>query len=185
MRKLLLLAAAPAAILSGCMMNGEAGMDGQGAMGAGARGMAMDRTPTDRMTFAQMAASSDMFEIRSSQAAMARSQNPSIRQFAEMMIRDHTQMSQQLMAAAQASGMPPMPPTMMPMHADMVARLEARSGADFDREYARQQLMAHQMALALHSNYAARGDTPALRAVASSAVPIVTQHLEMVRRWPR
>jgi putative membrane protein len=187
MRKLLLLAAVPAAILSGCMMNGEAGMDGQGTMGAsaGTRGMAMDRTPTNRTPYVEMAASSDMFEIRSSQAAMARSQNPAIRQFAEMMIRDHTQMSQQLMAAAQASGMPPMSPMMMPMHAQMVARLEARSGADFDREYARQQMMAHEMALAMHSNYAARGDTPALRTVASAAVPVVTQHLGMVRRWPR
>jgi putative membrane protein len=71
------------------------------------------------------------------------------------------------------------------MHAALVTRLQARSGADFDREYSRQQLMAHEMALRLHSNYSARGDTPALRVVAGSAVPVVTQHLNMVRQWPR
>jgi putative membrane protein len=74
---------------------------------------------------------------------------------------------------------------MLPLHVQMVARLQGRTGADFDREYARQQLVAHQQALALHTNFAARGDTPALRAVAGAAVPVVTQHLNMVRQWPR
>ena len=126
-----------------------------------------------------------MYEIQSSQLALSRAQNANIRSFAEMMVRDHTNTSQQLMAAATAAGMPAMTPRMMPMHADMLARLQARNGADFDREYSRQQLMAHQSAVALHTNYAARGDTPSLRAVAAAAVPIVTQHLNMVRQWPR
>lgn len=191
MRKLLFVAAASALAVAGCSsMMGERSMDGQTSASAGASagagmGMAGSRTPTNRTAFVQMAASSDMFEIQSSQMAMSRSQNPAIRQFAQMMVTDHTSMSQQLMAAAQASGMPPMSPRMMPMHANMLARLNASSGVAFDRAYASQQLTAHQMALALHSNYAARGDTPALRAVASTAVPVVSQHLNMVRQWPR
>jgi putative membrane protein len=132
-----------------------------------------------------MAASSDMYEIQSSQMASSRAENGAMRSFAQMMITDHTSTTQQLMAAAQAAQLPPMTPRLLPMHADMLARLQARSGADFDREYATQQLMAHEQALALHSNYAARGDTPALRAVASGAVPVVSRHRDMVRQWPR
>jgi putative membrane protein len=177
MRKLLFAAAAAGAMLAGC-----APMDEQGAM---SESMAMDMTPEAAMAYVQMAASSDMYEIQSSQIAMSRAQNGAIRSFAQMMVRDHTNTSEQLRAAATAAGMSPPPPAMMPMHRDMVARLEARTGADFDREYSRQQLMAHQQALALHSNYAARGDTPALRAVAGAAVPVVTQHLNMVKGWPR
>jgi putative membrane protein len=64
----------------------------------------------------------------------------------------------------------------------MMAELRAASGADFDRVFIRQQVQAHEMALALHSNYAANGDTPALRAVASAAVPVVRQHLDQARR---
>jgi putative membrane protein len=67
------------------------------------------------------------------------------------------------------------------MQAQMMAELRATSGANFDRVFVRQQVQAHEMALALHSNYAARGDTPALRAVASAAVPVVRQHLEQAR----
>lgn len=40
--------------------------------------------------FVTMAASSDMFEIQSSQLAMQNSKQDSVRQFAEMMVADHT-----------------------------------------------------------------------------------------------
>ncbi len=184
MRKMILAAAASSTLLAGCstMMGADASAGGQGSMSAGA---SADMTPEARMAYVEMAASSDMYEIQSSQMAASRAQNPAMRSFAEMMIRDHTNTSQQLMAAASAAGSPPMTPRLLPMHAQMLARLQGRSGADFDREYGRQQLVAHQQALALHSNYSARGDTPALRVVAASAVPVVTQHLNMVRQWPR
>ena len=187
MRNIVIIAAASSVALGGCstMMGAEgaAGTTGAsaGAHSAMAAGM-MDPTPTTRAAYVQMAASSDMFEIRSSQLAMSRAQTPAVRQFAEMMVREHTQLSQQLMAAARASGMA-MSPTMLPMHAEMLARLEAMSGAAFEAEYARQQMMAHEMAVALHSNYAARGDTPALRRVAAVAAPRVGQHLAMIRQF--
>jgi putative membrane protein len=68
------------------------------------------------------------------------------------------------------------------MQRQMMQQLQAASGADFDRVYIRQQVPAHQMALALHSNYANNGDRPPLRAVAGQAVPIVTQHLQQAQR---
>ena len=184
MRRTYLAAAATAMMLAGCSttMGSDASSGGQSAMGARASG---DMTPNNATAYAEVAASSDMYEIQSSQMASSRATNPAMQSFAQMMITDHSNTSQQLMAAAQAAGLPPMTPRLLPMHADMLSRLQGRSGADFDREYARQQLMAHQQALALHSNYAARGDTPALRAVAAGAVPVVTRHINMVREWPR
>ena len=186
MKHLLMIAAASTALLAGCSMNGETsgmGMRSQGAMSAG---MAGDMTPEERSAFAMMAASSDLFEIQSSQLALSRSQNGPIRQFAQMMISDHTMMTQQLMAAAQAAGLPPMTPRMLPMHAQMYARLQAAgTGRNFDNAYAREQVMAHEAALRLHQNYARRGDAPSLRAVANAAVPKVSAHLQMARRWPR
>ena len=64
----------------------------------------------------------------------------------------------------------------------MMDELQQTSGADFDRAYMRQQVVAHQTALNLHGNYARNGDTAALRAVASAAVPIVRQHLDRARQ---
>ena len=180
MRYLIVAAATSALMLAGC-----AGMDSEGARGASAAAMPADMTPNDAGAYVQIAASSDMYEIQSSQLALSRAQNGAIRSFAEMMVRDHTNTTQQLTAAATAAGVGPPPASMLPMHAQMVARLEGRTGADFDREYARQQLLAHEQALALHTNYAARGVQPALRSVAGAAVPVVSGHLNMVRQWPR
>jgi putative membrane protein len=141
-----------------------------------------DMTPEDRMGYVQMAAASDMFEIQSSQMALTRAQNPAVRQYAQMLITHHTQTSQQLMAAAQASGMSPPAPMQIPLVQRMLGQLQSASGANFDRVYLTQQVPAHEMALALHRNYAQRGDTPALRTVAAAAVPLVQQHLDEARR---
>ncbi len=165
-------AAAATAMLGACAMTDTAG--------APATGMAADMTPEERTAFVAMAASSDMYEIQSSQLAMSRSQNAGVRSFAQMMVQHHTQMSQQLMAAAQASGTP-MPGGMMPMHAQMLQELQGMNGMAFDRMYKRQQTMAHQMALGLHSNFAARGDNATLRQVAATATPIVRSHLQQIR----
>lgn len=187
MRKLLIATAGSALALGGCSgMMGADGMMNGDRMSTGMRAaMSGDMTPTRGSAYVQMAASNDMYEIQSSQMAMGRVQTPAVRQFAEMMVRDHSNLSQQLMAAARASGMAMASPTLMPMHAQMLARLQGMTGAAFEAEYARQQMMAHEMAVALHSNYAARGDTPALRVVARAAAPVVSQHLALVRQYAR
>jgi putative membrane protein len=69
----------------------------------------------------------------------------------------------------------------MPMQEQMIAELQNARG-NLDQVYMRQQVQAHEMALALHSNYARNGDTPALRAVASAAAPIIQQHLDRARQ---
>lgn len=175
MARQLLAAAAAAALLAGCSTMGA---DGTATTAAGAPA---DMTPSTRDAYAQMAAASDLFEIQSSQLALTRAKNPAVRDFARMMIDHHTNTTNQLMSAAQAAGMGMVAPQLMPMQQQMMTRLQAASEAQFDRVYMRQQVPAHEMALALHSNYAQNGDTPALKVVAAGAVPIVTQHLTQAR----
>jgi putative membrane protein len=167
----LLIASAASLALAACATEGDM------AAGTAAAG---DMTPNQRDAYVRMAAASDLFEIQSSQLATSRAQNPDVRAFAQMLIEHHTATTQQLTAAATAAGTPPSP-ALMPMQAEMIEQLQGANGAEFDRVYLRQQVPAHEMALALHSNYAAKGDTPSLRTVAAAAVPIVRQHLERAR----
>ena len=150
--------------------------------GCATPGTPSDLTPSARAPYVEMAAASDLFEIQSSQLALSKAQRPEVRTFAQMLITHHTMTTQQLTAAASASGMTPPPPTLMPMQVAMLERLQNASTADFDRVYVREQIPAHEMALALHQNYARNGDTPALRTVAGTAVPIIQQHLTEARR---
>lgn len=170
----LLLAASCAVALSACATT-EADMQADAAAASG------DMTPSQRGAYVEMAAASDLFEIQSSQLAVQRATRPEVKEFARMLIQHHQQTTAQLTAAATAAGTPPTP-DLMPMQAQMMSELRNASGGDFDGVYMRQQVPAHEMALALHSNYASSGDTEALRAVASAAVPIVQQHLDRARQ---
>ena len=172
--KILAAATAVAMSLAACSTMTGGAADDQGAMSA-------DMTPEAAMPYVAMAGASDMYEIRSSQLHHQRGQSPQLHSFATMMIDHHTRTTAATMAAAQAAGMNPPPPMLMPMQQEMIARLEGLNGAAFDREYARQQVAAHQMALALHQNYARAGDTPSLRASAAAAVPVVRGHLDQIR----
>jgi len=126
-----------------------------------------------------MAASGDLFEIQSSQLALQASANPAVRGFANMLIADHSRMSQQMMTVAQSAGLAPPPAALLPPHQVMLDQLRAAgTGASFDAAYQQVQIAAHQQALQLHQNYAAGGDVPALRTVASQAVPVITMHLQ-------
>ena len=83
-----------------------------------------------------------------------------------MLVAHHTQTIATLTATATASGMTPPIPVLTPMQQEMMEELRNERAASFDRVYLRQQLPAHEMALALHRNYAANGDAAPLRAAA-------------------
>jgi putative membrane protein len=138
-----------------------------------------DITPEDAPAFVAMAASSDLYEIESSRLALQRTQVQAHRTHAEMMIRDHTNMSAQLRAAASSAGIS-VPTQMLPMHVRLLEELSRAS--NFDAVYRRQQILSHQQSLALMENFSRRGDVPQLRGVAAAAVPVVRAHLENLRR---
>ena len=129
-----------------------------------------------------MAASGDLFEIQSGQLALQMSQNPAVHQFANMLIADHTAMTQTLMATAQSAGLTPPPPALLPQHQAMLDQLRsAGSGPNFDVAFQQAQVAAHQEALSLHQNYATSGDLAPLRGVASQAVPKIQMHRQHVQ----
>jgi putative membrane protein len=128
------------------------------------------------------AGSSDQFEIQSGQLALQASQNPAVQNFANMIIRDHTNSTQMLMAAAQAAHVAAPPPALLPPQQAMLDQLRAAgSGPAFDQTFQQIQIQAHQQALALHQNYAQSGDVPQLKATAAQIVPVVQNHLTMAQ----
>jgi putative membrane protein len=140
-----------------------------------------DATPGTALPFVAMAGASDLYEIESSRLALEKSQSKDVRDFATMMIEHHQMTTQKVTAAAKAAGLNPPPPALMPLQVQMLDQLRKAPAGGFDRLYLSQQTEAHRMALALHQNYAAKGDTPSLRTAATEAVPIVTRHYDHLR----
>jgi putative membrane protein len=161
--------------LGGCA-TGEAPREG--ARGSAARPPIVIRPlfPADYMA---AASSIDLYEIRSSELALTRSANPRLRDFARTMIADHQGTSAQLSFAGRRLNLLPSA-SLLPAHQAMFDELSASS--DFDATYRRQQAAVHEAALKLHSAFAARGESPTLRAVARNAAPIERRHLDMWRR---
>ena len=169
----LMVSLAAVALMSGCARN-DAPMEPVAP--------AVDpSSPLAAPTFLSMAASSDQFEVQSGQLAQQRSQNQAVRSMGQMLVTDHTNSTQQLMAAAQGAGMTPPPPAMLPEHAQLLTQLQSAPAGQFDTVFRDVQIQAHQQALALHQNYANGGDTPALRTAAAGIVAVVQNHLNMLQ----
>jgi putative membrane protein len=133
-------------------------------------------------TYMQMAHSSDMFEVESSRLALQMSTNQEVRAYAQMMVDDHTRMMNEMMSTG--AGPANMPMQMTPQHTAMLERVRTASPADFDMIYKREQMMAHQEAVALHRTYAGEGQNPMLKAMAARAVPMVEAHLARAQSLP-
>ncbi len=127
--------------------------------------------------FMDQAASSDIFEIKSSELALQRSRNPRTRRFAQQMIDDHTASSQKLMHLAQANGVV-LPTDMGPEQDRAYAAIE-NTRRIFDSEYFRQQARAHRAAEATYQNEIDGGYNNDVKAFAQETLPVIEHHLQM------
>jgi putative membrane protein len=194
MKHLVLFATSLAALgLAGCGKKaGPAGeatssADMSNAMASASESMA----PSDEATavattpgqaFADIAATSDMFEIESSKLAATNAASAKIKSFAERMVKDHTASTAKLKAAG-AKASPRITPVagLTAAQQRTLTDLKTKSGADFDTTYAKAQVDAHTAALAELKAYAATGDVLSLRAFAGDIVPAVSMHLDMAK----
>ncbi len=176
MRNLFLAAAAAAAAaLSACTLPGT-GPGGKLPLQPPPLGV-----PHNAAEYVTLAASGDLFEIRTSQLLLQRSQHPQLRAHAEQMIAEHPRLSAALIAAAAAGGVRPPAPVMINRHANMLNMLSGTGPDQLEINYLRMQLVAHNEALLVHSTYAAAGENQSLKAAAASAAPVVERHLQQVR----
>jgi len=133
--------------------------------------------------YATNAALSDMFEIESSRIAGEKAKSQAVKDFAQMMIKEHTATTQQLQSTLQQAGLNVTPPTALDQRRqEMITQLRNASPDDFDTLYLDQQTAAHQEALDLHQGFAENGDNPQLKQLAATIAPKVRQHLDMARK---
>ena len=142
---------------------------------------AVTPTPTGQ-EFVDKAAKSDAFEIASSKLAKEKASSADIKSFAAMMIEDHTASTAKVKkASGEASPAIKPDPTLTDDQNAKLADLRKLSGADFDKEYADQQVDAHQAALSLMTVYADKGDVAPLKTVAGEIKPKVAAHLDKIK----
>lgn len=192
MRTVLLLTAASLA-LAACNSNSDtpAGEATMAADNVDAGVTSPDMAPATgaqaagNQQFVDTVAASDLFEIQSSELAQNKATSKAVKDFATMMIDQHTKSSADLKQAALAAS--PSLPVAPRLTAAQQADLDALRNAtgDFDKQYVQKQVAAHEAARSLLSDYSAVGTPGPLRDFASKAVTVVTGHLERARKLPQ
>lgn len=128
------------------------------------------------------ASASDLYEIEAARLAIEKAERPEVKELARMILADHQRSTEALTVAARQAT-PPLtvePQLDAAKQANMDA-LRAANGAAFDTEYLRQQVAAHEEALALVEPYAQGGEVAQLREHASTVAGPIRQHLERAR----
>jgi putative membrane protein len=144
-------------------------------------GFAVTATKAD--SFMMKAAQSDMLEIMSSQAALQKSSNEEVRRFAQMMIDDHTRTSDELKTIASSKNVT-LPTSVSSKQQSMINKLNSASaGMEFDREYMKMQVKAHEDAVKLFQKQANDNDEEDAdaKAFAAKHLPALQSHLTMAR----
>ena len=133
--------------------------------------------------FVNMVAISDMFEIQSSQLALAKQADAETKPFAEKMVQDHQKTSSELKAMVDGGKVKATLPTALDSeHQKMLDELKSKSGKEFDSSYDQIQLKAHRDAVALFDAYAKGGDNPELKGWAGKTLPHLKEHLSMAEK---
>ena len=137
---------------------------------------ALQAAMTSPQAFAERAASSNMFEIMSSELALERSTSPEVLAFAEKMIADHQAAGEQMLVAVSAEGLSPSS-ALMPDHQAQLDNLAAAAPDDFDAAYLGAQMAAHTEAVQLFEGYATQGSEGPLKTFATETLPTLQKHL--------
>ena len=133
--------------------------------------------------FVNKVAISDMFEVQSSQLALAKQADADTKPFAEKMVQDHQKTSSELKALVAGGKVKATLPTALDSpHQKLLDELKAKNGTDFDASFDQIQLKAHQDAVALFDAYAKGGDNSELKGWAFKTLPHLREHLSMAEK---
>lgn len=139
---------------------------------------------TGASTFAQKVAIAVMFEIKTSELALQKTKNETIRVFADKMIADHTKADKEMKDAVSISSIrsESLPTFLDSEHQAIYDNLAKLTGDEFDRAYIKAQLEAHKDAVSLFTSYASNGDEDVLVEFAQKTLPTLEGHLQHIQK---
>jgi putative membrane protein len=123
------------------------------------------------------AAQDNLFEIQAGQLAAQKATNSSVKNFAQMMVRDHTNAIPYIQRVASARVVT-LPTDMGAQNKARLDRLSGLSGASFDRAYMTEIVNSHHTDVALMQNQAEQGKDQELKTQAARYLPALQAHLQ-------
>jgi putative membrane protein len=131
-------------------------------------------------TFATEAANGGLAEVQLGQLAEQKATSPAVKEFAQRMVKDHTQANEDLMQLGKSENLS-LPTQLDAKHRTEMDRLSAMSGNAFDTAYVQHMVQDHTQTVAEFQKQAQTGSDPALKSFAQKYLPIIQQHLQMAQ----
>jgi putative membrane protein len=127
--------------------------------------------------FVDFAGQTDMVEANLGQLAQTVASSQPVKDYAQMLVTDHTSDIHQLYDAAQQANLT-VPSAIDTEHdKTMIDPLQKLKGAAFDRRYVADMVAGHTKAIAVYKKEAADAQNPALKSYAEQALPTLEKHL--------
>ncbi len=151
----------------------NSGMNPDGNTGTSGRKM-------DDKKFVKDAAIGGLTEVELGKLAAQKASSDDVKQFGQKMVDDHTKANDQLKEIASKESIE-VPATLDSKHQARVDKLSKLSGDAFDKAYVKDQLKDHQQDVSEFQAEAQTGSDPNLKQFASTTLPTLQEHLNMVK----
>ena len=159
-----------------------AGMSGQGTMGS-MSGMNMPgKASTQDKTFLKTASDGSLFEIKTSELALQKSNSPDVKQYAQQMIDDHNKLMDQMKPVATEAGVTPPTDLVSKMHKAEYKKLQGLSGDAFDQQYIKDQYMDHQQTEQAFKTEESSGQLADEKTTTNQGQPIIDDHMQKIQQ---
>lgn len=131
----------------------------------------------DHSEFAVEAANGGLAEVSASKVAQQKAQNQRVKDFAAMIIDDHTKANEELKSIAANKNIT-LPTAPGEDKQEDIADLNSKSGADFDKEYMNMMVSDHRNDIDQFEDAAENSEDPEIRAFAEKNLPVLRRHLK-------
>jgi putative membrane protein len=152
------------------------------SIASGAHAAEAESAIPEPSVFMEQAAQTGLTEVEAARLALARSQDPGIRSFAQRMVTDHGRANDELATLARAKGVA-LPTALDAQHRAVLDEITSSTGAEFDRSYARHMVMGHTKAVALFEA-AANSPDAAVSGFAKKSLPMLKEHQRLADKLP-
>jgi putative membrane protein len=140
----------------------------------------LDHSMMDK-AFVRKAIEGGLAEVQLGQLALQKSQNGDVKQFAQKMVDDHTQMGDQMkIVAVKVDVKPPTSPSKKDKA--MIAKLETLSGPDFDKAYIKTMVKDHQQDEKDFKEESQLATIPEVKEAAMAGEHVINSHLQMIEQ---
>jgi putative membrane protein len=134
--------------------------------------------------FVEKAAVAGLFEVETSELALQRATGAPLKEFAQMMVTDHTAANNELKDLIGSGRVAEVTHVPSALDADHQAKLEAlkaaANGPAFDAKYHELQLEGHRQAVALFEAQSTGGTNASLKDWATKTLPKLKEHLTRI-----